>query len=68
MYVYYVHMYVLGRQNMKNEDLAHDSYLSISPQGALLNRHMDERHEELKSNDRCVRSLVCSACYFIIFY
>lgn len=31
-----------------NVIMAHECYYSLSPQGSLLPRHMDERHEELK--------------------
>ena len=37
----------LNRPSMADDNLPHESYLSLSPPGALLNRHVDERHEEL---------------------
>lgn len=38
----------LNRPTMSEESLAHEIYYSISPPGAGLPRHLDERHEELK--------------------
>ena len=38
----------LNRPTMSDESLAHEMYYSISPPGAGLPRHLDERHEELK--------------------
>lgn len=37
---------VLSRPSMSDDDLAHESYISYSPAGSFLSRHMDERHEE----------------------
>jgi len=39
---------ILSRPTMKDANLAHECYYSVSHQGAFLPRHMDERHEELK--------------------
>lgn len=38
----------LNRPTMSDASLAHECYYSRSTQGALLKRHMDERHEETK--------------------
>jgi hypothetical protein len=43
---------LLNRPTMKLDDLPHESYLSLSLPGADLKRHMDEKHEELKSSKR----------------
>ena len=43
---------LLNRPTMKLDDLPHESYLSLSLSGADLKRHMDEKHEELKSSKR----------------
>ena len=43
---------LLHRPTMKFDDLPHESYLSLSLPGADLKRHMDEKHEELKSSKR----------------
>jgi len=38
----------MGRPSMSQEELHHEIYYSISPSGAGLPLHLDERHEELK--------------------
>lgn len=38
----------LCRPSMGCDELPHESYISLSPQGSILKRHLDERHEELK--------------------
>jgi Rps23 Pro-64 3,4-dihydroxylase Tpa1-like proline 4-hydroxylase len=45
---------LLGSKSMGNDDenVDHESYISISNDGASLNEHIDERHEELKPSQR----------------
>ena len=42
----------LSRPSMRFDNLPHESYISISNPGTYLKRHMDEKHEELKSSNR----------------
>ena len=42
----------LSRPSMRFDNLPHESYISISNPGTFLKRHMDEKHEELKSSNR----------------
>lgn len=41
---------VLDRPSMRENDLAHECYYSISGPGSFLNRHMDDKHEDLKGS------------------
>ena len=40
------------RPTLSDCDLDHESYISLSPIGSVLPRHVDERHEELKPTNR----------------
>lgn len=43
-----------GRSSMANDDLDHESYMSIYTNGVSLERHLDERHEELRPSNRWI--------------
>ena len=47
----------LCRTSMMLDSLDHESYLSLSFEGAYLALHMDERHEELRPSNRYLTSV-----------